>query len=302
MKNNKLEESFVLYSDESYIETLTACAKSIREFSDKPILVYLINSNKKIDIPNTTTIFWKCNITKDDENTHLNSNGNVYVNRNNSYIYNILIQRANILKHALINYSNIVVYIDSDSIVTPAINNIFYYYPVNSNYPYLSEGIYDWLHKDGKGGCNDINDMSTTLEHPSCELFKVNQYVRQTYRTSNILIAGLNTIWFLDEWNSMCHHPEVLQNFVHYAPFQDETIINVLLWKYRFHNGLPYVYMNGTDTTIQEVFEEIGFNGNSQHIREWLRIPVSKEELFAVHGEKRPDIMYDMIDLIKKYY
>ena len=157
----------------------------------------------------------------------------------------------------MLNFSNLVAYIDSDSVVTPMIDTIFDYYPKDSEFPYLSKAIHDWLHKDGRGGAMSRDDLSTTLEHPLCELLNINQYVRQHYRNANTFVCGQNTIDFLDEWFWVCNHPKVLKNFAYYAPFQEETVANVLFWKYNFHDSLPYIFMNGNDETIKEVFEEI---------------------------------------------
>lgn len=298
---DRFKKAYVLYANESYFDIVSTCAKSIREFSQLPIIVYILDSNKKIDVSDCLTINWKYD-TYLDNSMYVEKNGNFYVNRNNTEIYRLIIERPRIVRDALINYSDTVVYVDSDSVATPSIDNIFFYYPNNCKFPYFTEGVYDWLHKDGKGGSNDWNDLTTTLEYPICELMGIDQYVRKKYRTSNVFITGKNSIEFLEEWYWMCCHPKILSNPSHYAPFQEETVANVLLWKYEFFDGLPYVYMNGNDETIVEIFENVGFDGYSKHMKEWLRIPASKDELFVVHGEKRIEKMNRMLDFIKKYY
>ena len=54
--NTKFEKSYILYANEQYYSIVKSCVKSIREFSELPILVYLLDSDLKIDIPNVKTI------------------------------------------------------------------------------------------------------------------------------------------------------------------------------------------------------------------------------------------------------
>lgn len=299
----KQEKAYVLYANETYFDIVSMCAKSIRSVSKYPIIIYLLDCNKKVDVENCITIKWECNlINSDDMYLPSSEDSNFYINRDNINIYKLIIQRPLILKDALLKYTNVAVYIDSDSVATPVLDRIFDLYPKDSKYPYITEGVYDWLHKDGRGGAMDPNDLSTTLEHPLCDLLNINQYVRQRYRTTNILISGQNTIEFLEEWFWMCNHPKVLKDFAYYAPFQEETVANCLLWKYKYLDGLPYVYMNSDLESMKEIFNNSEFSGYPKHIKEWLRIPSSKEQLFVIHGEKRITVMQEMSNLLQSYY
>ena len=296
------EKAYVLYANEQYFDIVKTAVKSIREFSNLPILVYLLNSDLKIDIPNVRTIRWDCNIDEDTSGMFNFSDENFYINRESKKIYNLLIQRPQITKDAL-KYSNTVAYIDSDSVATPYIDTIFDMYNNKLEYPYFVEGIYEYLHWNGRGGAESRNDLSTTLEHPACELFNVNQYVRNLYRQTGYYVAGQNTIDFLDEWYQMCTHPEVLNNFRLYAPYHEETIVNVLLWKYNITQGLPYLYVNGGSDVVDEMYTKTEFKGPNvrNQIRNWVRAPKDKETLLFFHGEKRIDVMEEMITKIKNH-
>ena len=298
----KFNKEYVLYANEQYFDIVKTAVKSIREFSNLPILVYLLNSDLKIDIPNVRTIRWDCNIDEDTSGMFNFSDENFYINRESKKIYNLLIQRPQITKDAL-KYSNTVAYIDSDSVATPYIDTIFDMYNNKLEYPYFVEGIYEYLHWNGRGGAESRNDLSTTLEHPACELFNVNQYVRNLYRQTGYYVAGQNTIDFLDEWYQMCTHPEVLNNFRLYAPYHEETIVNVLLWKYNITQGLPYLYVNGGSDVVDEMYTKTEFKGPNvrNQIRNWVRAPKDKETLLFFHGEKRIDVMEEMITKIKNH-
>lgn len=299
----KFNKVYVLYANEKYFDIVSMAAKSIREFSNLPIIVYLLNSDLKVDLENTLTVKWECDLEKENEQMYLpnDPDSNFYVNRSNFKIFQILTQRPAIIKDALVNYADTVAYIDSDSVATPNIDRIFTLYPSQSPHPYFTEGIYDWMICNGRGGAASRENMSTTLEHPACELFGANQQVRDKYRTTNLFVAGQNTIEWLEEWYWMCKHPKVLKNPEWYAAFQEETLANVLLWKYKQLNGLPYVYTNGDSSVVDEVYTKHGFTGKTQSIRQWFKIPTCKENLLAFHGEKRLDEMQKMIDKIKEH-
>jgi glycosyltransferase involved in cell wall biosynthesis len=297
----KYSKAYVLYANDKYFDIVSMCAKSIREFSNLPIIVYMINSDLKVNLENTLTVKWEYNTGKTEDSMYLEENNKLYVNRSHSNIFQLFTQRPAILIDALTNYTNTAAYIDSDSVATLYIDRIFNLYPLNNPYPYFTEGIYDWMMVGSRGGANGLEDLSSTLEHPSCELFGANQYVRTRYRTSNIFVAGQKAIEWLEEWYWMCNHPKVLKNPEWYTPYQEETLANVLLWKYKQLDGLPYVYTNGDAGVIEEVYDKYGFTGHHQYIRQWFKIPNCKEDLVAFHGEKRIDEMQKMIDTIKKY-
>jgi hypothetical protein len=63
----KHQKSYVLYATENYFDIVRMACKSIRTFSDLPIFVYLLNSDLKVDIENTTTINWKFNFSGIDD-------------------------------------------------------------------------------------------------------------------------------------------------------------------------------------------------------------------------------------------
>tara|TARA_B110000208_G_scaffold106542_1_gene132159 strand:+ start:1065 stop:1985 length:921 start_codon:yes stop_codon:yes gene_type:complete len=301
-----MKKAFILHANEKYFDIASTCIKSIRQYSDLPVYLYMINSDKKCNVHNVITIQYNIPTSNKGDNyeedtQHIN---NFYIKRNNTEIYDILIQKAKITKHALENFADVVAYIDSDSVSTPYVENIFNYYNHESPYPYFCEGIYEYLFYNGKGGANSNGSLSNTLEHPISELFKLNQHkrVHNKYRQTGYYLAGKNTIDFLDEWYWMCSHPTIPKNIGHYVPFHEETVLNPLLWDKDYHLGLPLVYVNGTLETIHEIYNELGFTGQSREIRSWLKLPPHKEEILFFHGEKRVDTMNKMIIKIKQLH
>jgi len=298
----KHEKGYVLFATENYIHIITECSKSIREFSSLPIFVYIINSNKKIDVENTTTINWICDIENVSDKLYIKNNDNFYIDRRNPTIYKILIQKPLVVKHVLSNYLKNVCFVDSDSVATPNVDRIFSYYDESSKHPYFVQGVYDYLRLYGRGGGGNFGGgLTETLEYPACELFNVDQSVRLRYRQTGYFICGQNTYDFLDEWYWMCIHPKVVTNCEIYAPFNEETISNVLLWKHNHQEGLPYIYVNGGLDTIEKMYTEVTFKGPNeiQYLGDWLRAPQDKEHIMFFHGEKNPEKMNAMVKKIK---
>ena len=281
IQDNKWEKAYVLYATESYKDTVQACVDSIKTVSNIPIIVYMLNSD--VDISGAVTFKWTCDVK--------NIAQDKYIDRARSDIYNILIQRPAIVKHAL-QYAKVVAYVDSDSVATRHVDRIFDYFPENNTYPYFVEGIYDWMILNGRGGADSRDDLSTTLEHPACYLFSVDQYIRDKYRQTGYFVAGQRCENFLDEWWWMCNHPAILKNPQYYAPYHEETIANVLLWKWRVKEGLPYIYINGS----LDLVNKIDFRGYKRNIAHFVTVPAVESELLFYHGEKDAVTMYRMIE------
>jgi autotransporter strand-loop-strand O-heptosyltransferase len=285
--NRKWEKAYVLYANSAYYDTVCAAVKSIKAFSNIPIIVYLLNDERTV--PGAIVENWK--------HEELSVEQSEYIDRNNSDIYKLLIQRPSIVKHALNKYAKTIAYIDSDSVVTSYIDNIFNYMPEDSSYPYFTKGIYDYLFINGRGGVETREELHKSLEHPACELFGVDQSVRSKYHQTGFFTAGQSCFDFLDEWEWMCNHPKVLSNPQYYAPYHEETIANVLLWKNDVHEGLPYMYINYTGHID---VDDLPFTGEDNYLSEWVRLPKVKEELLVLHGEKRPEYMLEVLNSRKK--
>jgi len=284
----KLEKSYILYANASYSEIVTMAVKSINNVSNIPVIVYMINSDIKIKGA-YKTIEWNL------EGVHIEKNN--YLDRNNSQIYKLLIQRPLIVADALDKHALTIAYIDSDTVVTKYIDTIFDYLPNEATHPYFVEGVYDYLFINGRGGVETRDDLHESLEHAACKLFNVDQSVRNKYRQSGYFVAGQNSRNFIDEWSWMCSHPAIVKNPQLYAPYHEETIMNVLLWKHNIHIGLPLMYINYKGKVDVSSFK---FTGEVNHISEWVATPAKEEHLLAFHGEKDISIMQDTINQLSK--
>jgi len=282
-KKPKYEKAFILYADDSYFDLVDACCRSIRNSNDIPILVYMLNSDKKVSVMNTITIRWDCDVI------HLNKRKD-FIDREDKQIYKLLIERPKIVQHALENYAELVAYIDTDSVATKSVDSIFDYFDVDSAYPYFTEGIYEYLLVNGRGGADSRDDLSGTLEAAACELFGINQQNRGMYKQTGYFVAGQNCLDWLAEWSWLCQHPSIMRNNGWYAPFNEETIANCLLWKYKQYKGLPYCYING-------LRKNLIFTGYDNLISDWVKIPATERQLLFFHGEKNIEKINEFIKL-----
>ena len=298
----KMRKAYVVYGTEAYLPTLEQCALSITAVSDVPVLVYLMGDNFNSDHyigENITVIPWHIDLSEKDLYSN-DSNGNFYIKRGKKDIYNILVERIAIIEDALLNHADTVVYVDSDSIATEYLDRIFHMY---NGEPYVlaTEGIYDWMFYEGRGACETRDDMTGTTEYHACQLFNVDQSVRKHYRTTNLFIAGEPALPFIAEWKKMSKHPEIIKNRELYAPYHEETLLNVLLWKHGYVDGLPYLYMNGSVEELNNYYNnEYKFLGWTYHLKEWHRIAECKENVLVMHGEKRVDKMKEMREVVNQ--
>jgi hypothetical protein len=275
------EKAFVLYTTDSYFDLAEVCVNSIRKHSNTPIIIYNINSEKRIYGKGICNVDWDCDV-------HIANGRNEFIDRSDPNIYTLLIERPNIVKNAL-RLAKTVAYIDTDSVATKYCERIFDFFPEKSEHPYFVKGIYDFLMINGRGGASSHGNLSGTLEAPVCKLLGFNQYNRKEYRQTGYFVAGQNCIKFLEDWYWYCQCPTILRDNFHYAPFHEETVVNAMLFDKNIHIGLPYIYING-------LHEYLDFKGQEYFIRDWVRVPQDEEHLLFYHGEKNIEKLNQFIE------
>lgn len=297
----KFDKAYILYGTENYFPIIECTIISIRKFSRLPIIVYSIN--KKFE---TTQADVYCEVMynlhlKQGINDNLykknDNDSNFYIKRENSLIYSILIQKPFITIHALENYANKVFFIDADSIVFNNIEDLFDLYPENEEVPYFTKGIYEVLTYNNYGHGEGLEN---TIERPLCELLNIDQSFRLKthYRQSGYYISGQNTIPFLNEWYLTCGLDTIFKEHWLYAPYNEETVLNCLLWKYKISKGFPLIYVNGSLDRLDIINDDKNYIGKENELDSWFMLPPNKNYVYFIHGEKRPNIIKDMINKI----
>ena len=98
------------------------------------------------------------------------------------------------------------------------------------------------------------------------------------YRQTGYFVAGQNCIDFLELWYYRCNHPVVLKDNSKYASFNEETILQTMLYDYKAYKRLPYCYING-------LHDKLEYRNHEYFLKEWQKIPLEQNHLFY-HGEK----------------
>ena len=299
----KLDRVFITHCDENYVPIVEKMIESVRTFSSVPIIVYVVNSSVKVKGADETI---RLDFDVRDGNQFLNIDGSNYVDRKSYKIYDIITKKVDALEHALENKAKHVVYLDGDSVATNNIDKLFEY--ININHPMFTQGIDEVMILDGKGNpfVADVPDLSKTLEHNLCELLGVKQEQHHRFPMGYVQTGYISVIEsnlpFIKEWRSLCELPEIKSNPNKYAPFHEETIVNVLLWKYNYNSRMPLVYVNAQNAErVKETYTS-QFNPNQRITRKgpWFAIPPRKEDIATFHGAKDPQEIDKMIETIKQ--
>lgn len=295
---------YITHVTEEYLEIAKNLAVSINKFSKIQLIIYCINF-KPIDgffndLPNVESRFIELDSLMEsngDEYT-LNVDGNLYVNRNNDRIYQILCAKTLAMESALNEFDE-VCYLDSDCIATPIVDELFEWIYLVEDYPLATRGVHDFLiiAENGIERGNPFEDhwptpnIKLSLEWPLMKILDVPENKRGVYRTTNVLIMNKKCISFIKLWKDVCYILPRLLDTWKFAPFHEETIFNTLVWK-KTNIGLPLCYINigeGIETVKHFYSTEVDIDTSSweETSRVFYKIPANKRDIKVLHGEKR---------------
>lgn len=205
---------------QKYIDSTEGLIKSLNRYSKYPVILYYSNGEVNYDYENLILQPFKTR-KKLDNSDHTGK------------LFTTL--KAEVTLGSLKNYNiETVVMLDSDIIVTPNIDKIFYQFENQiENYPIFIK--YSW-------------DIINILGRPLVSDY-IKEYIgvspAQIYAIcSCTCIANKNCISFLEEWKSYCEDEHLIKyhyetNKDIYYDFNDESIANALLWKYKAKKVLP---------------------------------------------------------------
>lgn len=319
MALNIFKKAYITHCDETYAPIVEKMLETVKSFSNIPIIVYVLNSDIKIKNA-TITVRYDCKI-RDGYQIHGKETENPYIIRSSSKVFDIITKKPNITLDCLENYAEHVVYLDGDSIATSRIDDLFNY--VNDDHPMFTQGIQEYMmlfgpdyeeHHPYNGNpfedCSKTNETlyfnNRSIERHLCKLLNVDESFRRNkyhgYMQTGYFSAIRKNIEFIKEWISICEMEEVINNHNKYAPFHEETVVNVLLWKKKWNASMPLVYINcNTPETVKRVYD---FKFNNESLinvieQPWTKAPSSLEEVKIFHGEKRPNIVDSILNEIK---
>ena len=276
-------DSFITHTTEDYTELTEKLLKSISLFSNKQIICYTVNFDWDLDLPNVITKKYNTDraISKAKfEGNNKKTKG--YINRFDLNAFKINSTKPYLMIDALDNGVTRGIYLDGDQIANTNVDTMFDYFSDMDNFPLVAKGIFDMMMINGK----------SDIERPLMNKLGVEN--RGTYLQTCALTFNENCRWFINEWIDLNDDGDILSNPGLYAPFQDETTCNVLLWKYKYKKHLPSVSMNVLNNKTVDYYYKHMDTGKDYVITEdgighrdgWNKIPYPKDTVKVFHGCK----------------
>ncbi len=317
--NSNMTRTYVSIVTENYHYLVLWLIKSLKKYSQHDINIFCINYDPHIQNLETPegVRFHKIDYELYDEGREFEEllNGNYYVHRKNPKIFQITSRKPDACIRALEMGYDEVCFIDCDSIACPNIDEIFVYSRSIRNFPMVTKGPQDFVMViDEKGNqkgdpffeCYPEYDLTKTLEWPLMQFLQVPLNQRGEYRTGNLFLVNHSCLKFLRVFEEFLNVIWKLVDVYHYCPFQEETPLNVLLWK---HNapGMPMSYINlenGFESVVE--FFESNYSKDTL-LTDFFKIPGDKNQIKVLHGEKREQELEKIIqhlDFLKEkgYY
>ena len=219
---------FLLYSDKNY-ESLIECFLISRKYAgveDIPVIYYSVGFTSNLDYNNLEIRPWKVD--------------NLYPKFN--------FYKPSIILDAL-KYDEHICYMDSDVLLSKNFDkdlviNKDYNFPITSSGP--QEYPYIWI----------LLPNGETITRDETTLMKYYGVEKRTcdYVWSSMISCNRSCIDFLEEWDSLVSNKYFQKNHEIYFPFQDETPLNVLLWKRGVEYNLKNRFFN---TASYDSFESV---------------------------------------------
>lgn len=210
----------VCAAGQSYIDSAEGIIKCLTAFSKYPVILYYSNGMVSYDYENLIKQPFRISNIDVDSDHKLK-------------LFTTL--KAEITLDSIKNYDlDTVVMMDSDILPTPNIDDIFYFYEDEiENYPIFIK--YAW---------NIVYVMGRPL---------VSEHIQKTIQTTDakipavcscMCIANKNCVSFLEDWKYWCQNKDLIKyhyvdNKDIYFDFNDESIVNTLLWKYDAQKYIP---------------------------------------------------------------
>jgi FkbM family methyltransferase len=305
------KKAFVTFTNENYLPLTEQLVQSVLKFSKYPILVYSINCNVPFQYPNLYVKRIDSEIVKtpkyvdsgnfshrkgDDLDVKIDTSKYDLqtVDRNDLNTYITLSRKGLVILDAISNGLEQGIFLDADGLVKENIDSSFTYFNECENYPLVGKGLFEYMMLNGKGD----PAVGDPLEKPLMDLLGVKDRTMH-YVSTNFILFTNKMKEFFTKLTEISNHPKILEDNVHYTPYHDETLINVLLWKYGATKHLPVVHFN-----LLNLLKAIEFYNtderNSTLDTDWQYIPENKKDIKYFHGCKSIDELKKIITYMEK--
>lgn len=301
-KLQKYKRAYVVCAvGQSYIDSTEGMVRALKEFSKYPVILYYNNGTVNYDYDNLILQPFRVSDTK------------IYEEHTLKLLTTL---KAEVTLNSVKRYDvDTVVMLDSDILPTPVIDDVFDKYESQiENYPIFLKYAWDTIFVMGRQLVSDhIQNTIGTLP------------AKIPAMCSCMCIANRNCISFLEDWKYWCENEELIKyHYVNnrsiYFDFNDESIVNALLWKYGADKYIPCDLMWAWKyESVKYAFDfydgKIGelpiHESNSHHYRvpEEYEVPhglsvlpKKKRELFGFHGLKNLEEINLSIEEIKNRF
>jgi len=307
---NSSEESISLppkvvitHTTEQYLKTAECLVKSLAEFSEVPIALYTMNCEADYDYPNLIKIPYYTDYKKEPELVR-DQKGDYFKKGTDEGTFRTLTQKAGVMLDALDKGAELCVYVDTDMICNINFDSVFDHAKELENYPLVTEGPFFVMASGGEYG----------VEKPLMDLMNVPEQNRTWYRQTNTILFSPECRKFIEEWDSLCKDKYIMSDWRRLTPYHEETIVNVLFWKYNLKKCLPQTFLNTVNVDTIKYFDEcnvediwneemnraqIAIHEHEGSDRGWLCFKKDKSLVKLFHGMKDPEKMNECIEYLK---
>ena len=137
---------------------------------------------------------------------------------------------------------------DADCIAIENCDEIFDNVDKITSYPLLGENCHQYMIYNGKGDPflpDGTFDLNLCLEEPLLKKLNIPISKRSSlYRQSNILLFNKKCSNVINEWEKICYNSVVTSEWNKYACFNDETVLNCILWRDNMNDHLSQISIN----------------------------------------------------------
>jgi autotransporter strand-loop-strand O-heptosyltransferase len=306
-----MSKFFLTHTTENYESVTINLARSIKKYSKNKLIVYTVDYDASEDLKNLAICRRiDLDIPLITENDLFINTNNFYVNRNSVNVYYTLSAKIDVMIDAVKRGAEEWVYIDGDSLANVNVDELFDYVNEVKNIPLATKGPYEYIFITHQNGTLDGNpfwkndgsvDLTSTLEWQMMDFFNMNPEDRGVYCTTNILVGTKNTLPFLELWKDVKNLLPRVTNTFKKAPLHEETIFNVLKWKFG-ECSLPMVYINAVTCDTVEHFLE-NETENDVMVSDFYKLPKEKSLIKVFHGVKNQveiEKIFNKIDVSNK--
>ena len=295
------KEAIVTFCNEKYIPLAKRLVESVNLFCpDLSIIVYGMNCEINFNAPNLIkqhvfdTGIPDAALNKTEtfksfysfKEVSLSEGHFGIVNRDKMETFKMLTSKFGIICDAIHKGLKLGYFLDADGIINENFEE--YRNCEIDNYPVASKRIHEFMFYNDNG---DPTRGQPSIEQPLSDLLGVAKRTCPPV-TSNFFIFNDHCLDFFRECIKTASLPEISTNCSKYAPFQDETIINVCLWARNAERTLPLAFYNLIDFKNLMRFET-EYRNKIFLNSEWQYIPEKKSDIAFFHGCK------DLVELDK---